>query len=84
MVLYLDGVELKRQASGGGAIASNRPETDIGHALDGGWIGLIDEVLIYNRELNPKEVKANFESKGLPVDSLGKLTTTWARVKTLR
>lgn len=76
MVLYLDGKELKRMASGGGKIASNRPETEIGHALDGGWIGLIDEVLIYNRELSPQEAARLFAAKGLAVEAVGKLATT--------
>lgn len=84
MVLYLDGKEIKRSASGGGKIASNKPETDIGHAQDGGWIGLIDEVLIYNRELTAKEVATNYAANGLAVDPVGKLATTWSQVKSLR
>jgi hypothetical protein len=84
MVLYLDGKEIKRGPSGGAAIGSNRSETEIGHAQDGGWIGLIDEVLIYNRELTAKEVAVTFDAKGLPVDSIGKLATTWSSLKTLR
>ena len=57
-------------------------ETEIGHAGDGGFIGLIDEVTIYDRALSQKEIQQNFKAKGLSVDPMGKLATNWAWLKT--
>ena len=51
---------------------------------DGGFIGLIDEVVIYDRALSAKEVKQNFESKGLAVNPAGKLAARWAEIKVSR
>jgi hypothetical protein len=42
----------------------------------------MDEVRIYSRALSPDEVKQNFESEGLSVDSRGKLSLSWGRIKT--
>ena len=57
-------------------------ETEIGHAGDGGFVGIIDEVLIYNKALSANEVKQVFEAEGLPVESQGKLATRWGNIKT--
>jgi len=43
--------------------------------------GAIDEVCIYNRALSEDEVKQNYESKGAAVESAGKLSFTWGKVK---
>lgn len=45
--------------------------------------GIIDEVSIYNRALSDAEVMQNFEAKGLDlaVNSVGKLTSTWGKIK---
>jgi hypothetical protein len=59
-------------------------ETEIGHAGDGGFVGLIDEVTIYNRALSQKEIQQNFEAKGMAVNPAKKLTTYWANVKVYR
>ena len=83
-LLYLDGkgeLELGRPApiqTNGGT------ETEIGHAGDGGFVGLIDEVTIYNRALSQKEIQQNFEAKGMAVNPATKLTTHWAEIKVLR
>lgn len=42
--------------------------------------GLIDEVMIYDRTLNDDDIK-RLATVGLPVESAGKLTTTWASLK---
>ena len=42
--------------------------------------GLIDEVMIYDRTLNADEIE-RLATVGLPVESAGKLTTTWASLK---
>jgi hypothetical protein len=72
LLLYVDGKFLKEIAFAG-AIASNGPETEIGKAGDGGFIGIIDEVAIYNKPLSADEAKANFNAKGFAVEAAGKL-----------
>lgn len=57
-------------------------ETEIGHATDGGFIGIIDEVMIYNKALSADEVEQIFEAEGLPVEPQGKLATRWGEIKT--
>ena len=80
LFFYLDG-ELVTDMPFAGAIASNGPETEIGKAGDGGFVGLIDEVAIYDRPLSAEEVKQNFEAKGLAVNSNGKLAICWGEIK---
>ncbi len=84
MLFYLDG-ELAMEQPYSGPISTGGPETDIGHASDGGFIGIIDEVLIYDRALSAKEIKQNFESKVFAaVEPANKLATYWGKVKTSR
>lgn len=83
LLLYVDG-EMVKELPFAGTIASISAETEIGHAQDGGFMGLIDEVVIYNRPLEPEEVSFNFQANGLAVDPDGKLTTYWGRVKVLQ
>jgi hypothetical protein len=80
LLLYLDG-ELVNETTFAGPISSGGSETEIGWANDGGFIGLIDEVLIYERALSEEEVKQNFEAKGFAVDSYGKLAICWGEIK---
>lgn len=81
MRLYLDG-EMVVEGPFSGPITSNGPETEIGHAGDGGFIGVIDEVAIYNRALDDNEIKQNYESKRFfAVDLRSKLTTCWGNIK---
>ena len=51
-------------------------ETEIGKAGDGGFVGIIDEVMIYSKALSADEVAQIFEAEGLPVHPQGKLATT--------
>ena len=84
MLLYVDG-ELEKEQAFSGPISSVGPETEIGHAGDGGFIGLIDEVAIYEKALSEDEVKQNFESKMFSaVDSRNKLATYWGKIKVSR
>jgi len=53
----------------------------MGKASDGGFIGIIDEVMIYNRALSEDEIRQNFQAKGLSVRPAGKLATVWGEVK---
>lgn len=81
--IYVDGV-LAIEDVYTGPMASNGPETDIGHASDGGFVGIIDEVTIYNKALSADEVQQNFKAEGLStsaVSSEAKLTTTWGEMK---
>ena len=79
--LYLDGV-LLNTIPFPGPISTLGTETEIGWANDGGFIGLIDEVLIYNRALSEEEIEQSFLAEGLAVaDSSNKLATCWGKIK---
>jgi hypothetical protein len=81
MRIYLDG-ELISEQPFAGPITSNGSETDIGIASDGSFIGIIDEVAIYNRALSDEEVMQNFESKVFfSVDYREKLAICWGDIK---
>ena len=45
------------------------------------FLGLIDEVRIWNRALSEDEVIVEMNTSVTPVDPLGKLSTTWATLK---
>ena len=79
---YFDGELLMEGVAG--ALASVGMETEIGHAGDGGFVGIIDEAAIYGIALSDDQVMANFETPGLAVDPVGKLATEWASLKGLR
>jgi hypothetical protein len=67
-----------------GPTPQNMDERRIGSEHDGRFlIGMIDEVRIYNRILDEKEVKQNFGAKSnkLAVDPAGKLATAWGTMK---
>jgi hypothetical protein len=84
LVFYLDG-EFVNEMAFSGPITSNGPETEIGHAGDGGFIGIIDEVGIYNKALSEKEVKQNYQSKRFAAVNLNnKLAICWGKVKASR
>ena len=48
------------------------------------FLGLLDEVRIWNRALNEEEIQAEMNSAATPVEPLGKLSTTWATLKSKR
>ncbi len=79
--LYLDGA-LLNNIPFAGPMSSGGSETEIGWANDGGFIGLIDEVLIYDRALSEEEVEQSYLAEGLAVvDSSNKLATCWGKIK---
>jgi hypothetical protein len=79
--LYLDG-EFLNSIAFAGPIASDGPETEIGRASDGGFIGLIDEVAIYDRALSEGEIKQVFQSEGVAaVNPNSKLAICWGEIK---
>jgi hypothetical protein len=45
------------------------------------FLGLIDEVRIWNRALSEDEIRAEMETSLTPVEPLGKLSTTWSALK---
>lgn len=83
LILYVDGVEVARDETGDGAL-ENMNERRIASEHDGRFLnGAIDEVRIYNRVLEPDEVKKNFEAESnrLSVDPRGKMASAWAELK---
>ncbi|MEO2005859.1 MAG: LamG domain-containing protein [Candidatus Poribacteria bacterium] len=82
MKMYFDGEFVMEEVAG--AVTSVGFETEIGHAGDGGFVGGIDEVVIYSIALSDDQVMANFETPGLAVDPAGKVATSWASLKALR
>jgi hypothetical protein len=45
------------------------------------FIGALDELVIYNRALTDAEIKANMQGINMAVDKIGKLSATWATIK---
>ncbi len=54
------------------------------HESNREFLGLIDEVRIWNRALNEDEVLAEMETSLTPVEPLGKLSIAWAALKSQR
>lgn len=78
--LYADG-KLEKDGDYNGPMQSEGTETVIGKASDGGFIGMIDEVVIYDRALSENEVQQLYAAEGLPVQPQGKLATSWGKIK---
>lgn len=82
--IYADG-DLAKDVDYNGPMQTSGTEHEIGKAVDGGFVGLIDEVVIYNRALSSDEVLRLYQAEGLPsgtpVVPRGKLTTRWAEIK---
>ena len=78
--LYVDG-ELEKEMNYNGPMTAGGSETEIGKAGDGGFVGIIDEVMIYSKALSADEVEQIFEAEGLPVQPQGKLATHWGQIK---
>lgn len=45
------------------------------------FFGALDNIAIYNRALSDDEIKQDMNGITMSVDSIGKLTTTWAKIK---
>ncbi len=78
--LYADG-KLHMEGDYTGPMSTQGTETEIGSATDGGFIGVIDEVVIYNRAISENEVRQLYAAEGLPVQPQDKLTTAWGQIK---
>ena len=85
MRLYLDGEVLGEKTEKFDVQATNETEVRIGCGKNRGeysFNGIIDEVVIYNRALDAKEIKHVMKSGPfLAVSRVGKLATTWASIK---
>mgnify|MGYP000934524348 CR=1 FL=1 len=80
---YIDG-KLDASVAGGGDIASQDVAFHVGQAQTGlpSMFGKIDEVAVYDRALDPDEIKSDMENGVyFAVDPKGKLATTWAHLK---
>ena len=80
--LYVNGALADQGVAG--KEPQNMDERRIGSEHDGRFLtGMVDEVRIYNRVLDEKEVKQNFGAKSnkLAVDPAGKLATSWGAIK---
>ena len=78
--LYADG-KLIQDGDYNGPMSTGGTETEIGYANDGGFIGIIDEVVIYNRAISENEARQLYSAEGLPVVPQGKLATHWGQIK---
>ncbi len=78
--LYVDG-KLNMDGDYNGPMSTQGTETEIGNANDGGFIGIIDEVVIYNRAISANEVTQLYAAEGLLVQPQGKLATRWGQIK---
>ena len=82
VVLYCDG-KADGEGKTNSPLAGNTLSLKIGADSNGQnlFVGIIDEVRVYNRALSADEVKQNMNAKGLAVEALGKLAITWGNVK---
>jgi len=83
--LYVNGELVDEGITG--AAPNNLTHIRFASEHDGRYFpGIIDEVRIYNRVKNEKEIKQNFNVKSneLAVDTVGKLAITWASIKAER
>ena len=92
-IIYLDGVEVaagdvpEAKVEIGPVPGKNGQGAVIGATTSHGdqWLGLLDEIGIYNRALTPEEVKKNATVPQIfAVEPGGKLSLTWAQIKTSR
>ena len=85
MRIYVDG-ELANEVNQSGKVFSGEAAFQLArHGSDSGFFaGALDEVALFNRALNPSEIKQamdGLEEFILAVEPQGKLTTTWGKIK---
>jgi hypothetical protein len=83
LLLYIDA-QLESEIDFTDTIVSTGTETEIAGAVDGYFMGIIDEVLIYDKALSGEEIQQNFQTTVTAVDPMGKLATRWAEIKVTR
>lgn len=81
--LYLDG-SVEGEGQVGSPLSGNAVSFKIGADSNGAnlFVGIVDEVRVYNRALSEDEVSQNMQAEGLAVRSAGKLAVAWGWVKT--
>ena len=81
--VYVDSVLVKEEEAMSGNLGGGETNWNIAQDgnTDGYLIGAVDEVRIYKKALTVEEIKQNFESEGLAVQPIGKLSLTWGRIK---
>ncbi|MBT3267643.1 LamG domain-containing protein [Candidatus Poribacteria bacterium] len=84
VVLYKDGVEVGRNDSATGDLQQNDLPVSIGGRMGSSqdFAGVLDEVYLWNRALGPDDIPKVMEGLALAIDIAGKLTSTWADIKT--
>ena len=84
--LYVDGDLVKEDEAMSGDIGGGDTDWYIAQDgnTDGYLIGAVDEVRIYEKVLTPEEIQQNFESEGLAVQPIDKLSLTWGRIKSVQ
>ena len=92
-IIYLDGVEVAAQDVPEAKVVLGPVPGKIGQGAVIGattrhnniFLGLLDEIGIYNRALTPEEVQKNATAAQIfAVEPGGKLSLTWAQIKTSR
>ena len=80
--IYINGVQ-KAQDQGKSLYKGIKGDTMVGSWGPNGqkFSGLIDEVMLWDRALSEKEIEFSMDPSSAAVDASGKLTTTWARIK---
>ncbi|MFC1715840.1 LamG domain-containing protein [Candidatus Poribacteria bacterium] len=78
---YKDGEEYSYGSPGD--IGDGNPALLIGaHPSQARYFqGIIDEICVYDRALAQDEIRRNIAALGLPVESKGKLSTVWGKLK---
>ena len=77
--LYQDGKLIKTHET---TVTVDTEPLLLGFTVDVYWKGLIDEVRVYDRNLNENEVNQNMNAEGLGVESsIEKLPLTWGKLK---
>ena len=81
--IYVDGVLVKEDEAMSDDIGGGETDWHIAQDgnTDGYLIGAVDEVRIYRKVLTLEEIEQNFKAQGLAVQSIGKLSLTWGRIK---
>ena len=87
--IYLDGEVTYSEESGNPvAPAENTSAVTIGTWGGEAWTGSVDEVRLWNRALSADEIQASMDQDAssflTPVEPAGKLTTSWANIKSHR
>lgn len=83
--IYVNGEEMGSGDHKGKILAGDGPisigDNNTGLAPDFHFVGVIDEVAVYNRALSQSEIKQKMTSSHAAVESEGKLATTWGEIR---